>query len=157
MANYKDEESSEKRYKPETSNSSINRFIHEINDLAPDVFRPLVQVVQTIQFAVPHIAGVVVVGDRARTMEIVPTVWYRVVTALVRVRSGTTGAQCVRVVRAHVVHHSVDVNSDTSSVTSSNHVFELFLITRSCDPQIGDRLVAFPPWSLNDHYVLLNR
>jgi len=112
--------------------------------------------VQAGQFAVSHIPRVVVVGDGAGEVKIMPAVGYGRVAEFVRVRFGATGAHRVIVIAGHVVEHNVDVNPYAGVVAAAHHLREFLRRARSRVPDVGYRLVAFPPWSVAYGHVFLN-
>jgi hypothetical protein len=60
------------------------------------------------------------------------------------------------VIAGHVVEHNVDVNPHAGVVAAAHHLREFLRRARSRVPDVGYRLVAFPPWSVAYDHVFLN-
>lgn len=67
-----------------------------------------------------------------------------------------TGTLRIIVIAGHVVEHHVDVNPYAGVVTPAHHLREFLRRARSRVPDIGYRLVTFPPWSVAYDHVFLN-
>lgn len=128
-----------------------------------DVFSTLVQVLQTRQLAVTYpisaAAVVMALNYTVRPVEVVPAVRHARVVPVTEVGGATTGTSVLIPCARHVVDNGIDVDSDTSVVTSSHHVSELLFITGAGDQAVGDGLVTFPPRALArpDSQVLIWR
>lgn len=143
--------------KPETSHSNVDCAVQEVDDFLPDVFVRLIEIVQTDQFAVSHINRILIVRDGARRVKMISRVRYRRVIEDVGVCFRTAGSECGLVGAGHVIEHHVYVNPHAGVVTPANHLRELLRCTRSRVPDVGYRLIAFPPRPVPYNYVFLDR
>lgn len=48
----------------------------------------------------------------------------------------------------HMVNHSIDINSDSSSITSVYHINKFLLITTSTNQFVANWLISLIPWSV---------
>lgn len=142
-------------HEPETGNTDADQIVQKVHKLRPDMLLALIQVVETHQFAVPHVWRVVVIVHRATSVEIFRGVGHLGIVEIVRVRPRISCPVCVVPIAGHVVHDNVHVDPHTRLVTSRYHVDELLSRARSSDPFVGNWLITFPPWPLVNHYVLL--